>query len=84
LIAEARCGSKSSKLWLLLRVFLWPFDVNIVESELADVGIVDLRMAGFVLLACEYDPVGSSIRLSTHEIMLFSEVEMVRQQACRN
>jgi len=66
-------------------VFLWPFDVNIVESELADVGIVDLGMAGSVLLACEYDPVGSSIRLLTHEIiMLFSEVEMVRQQACRN
>ena len=66
-------------------MFLWAFDVNIVESELADVGIVDLGMAGFVLLACEYDPVGSSIRLLTHEIiMLFSEVEMVRQQACRN
>ena len=66
-------------------MFLWAFDVNIVESELGDVCVVDLGMAGFVLLACEYDPVGSSIRLLTHEIiMLFSEVEMVRQQACRN
>jgi hypothetical protein len=65
-------------------VFLWAFDVNIVEFKL-DVGcIVDLGMAGSCSLACEYDPVGRSIRISTHEIMLFSEVEMVRQEAWRN
>jgi hypothetical protein len=49
--------------WLLLLVFLWPFDVNIVEFKLDDAHIIDLGVAGSCSLACKIDPAGPSVTL---------------------